>query len=83
MTKFYSTHQGMRFIFTDGSRIVFRVSGTGVVGATVRLYLDKYEPPSGDLDMHPHQVVAALGQLALEISQLAEFTGRDAPSVIT
>ena len=41
-----SKNQGMRFIFTDGSRIVFRVSGTGVVGATIRMYLEKYEPAS-------------------------------------
>jgi phosphoglucomutase len=78
-----SKNQGQRFILADGSRIIFRLSGTGVVGATVRLYLDKYEPPSGNLDMHPHKVVQDLGVLALKISRLAEFTGRDAPSVIT
>jgi phosphoglucomutase len=78
-----SKNQGQRFILADGSRIIFRLSGTGVVGATVRLYLDKYEPPSGNLEMHPHKVVEPLGALALRISQLAEFTGRDAPSCIT
>ena len=78
-----SKNQGQRFILADGSRIIFRLSGTGVVGATVRLYLDKYEPPTGNLDMHPHQVVAKLGELALKVSLLAEFTGRDRPSVIT
>lgn len=78
-----SKNQGQRFILADGSRIIFRLSGTGVVGATVRLYLDKYEPSTGTLDMHPHKVVEALGVLALKISQLAEFTGRDSPSVIT
>ncbi len=78
-----SKNQGQRFILADGSRIIFRLSGTGVVGATVRLYLDKYEPPTGNLDMHPHKVVESLGALALKISQLADFTGRDAPSVIT
>lgn len=78
-----SKNQGQRFILADGSRIIFRLSGTGVVGATVRLYLDKYAPPSGNLEMHPHKVVESLGVLALKISKLAVFTGRDAPSVIT
>ena len=78
-----SKNQGQRFILADGSRIIFRLSGTGVVGATVRLYLDKYEPPTGNLGMHPHKVVESLGKLALEISQLADFTGRNSPSVIT
>ena len=78
-----SRNQGQRFILADGSRIIFRLSGTGVVGATVRLYLDKYEPPSGNLEMHPHKVVEPLATLALTISQLPQFTGRDAPTVIT
>ena len=78
-----SKNQGQRFILADGSRIIFRLSGTGVVGATVRLYLDKYEPPSGNLDMHPHKVVEPLAALALKVSKLADFTGRDSPSVIT
>ena len=47
-----SKRQGLRFIFEDNSRIVFRLSGTGVAGATVRLYLEKYEPPSGNLSLH-------------------------------
>lgn len=44
-----SKNQGMRFVFTDGSRIVFRVSGTGVVGATIRMYLEKYEAATGNI----------------------------------
>ena len=47
-----SKKQGLRFIFEDNSRIIFRLSGTGVAGATVRLYLEKYESPSGDLSLH-------------------------------
>merc|ERR1711959_404061 len=47
-----SKNQGIRFIFEDGSRIIFRLSGTGVAGATVRLYLEKYEAPEGDLNKH-------------------------------
>jgi len=78
-----SKNQGIRIIFEDGSRIIFRLSGTGVAGATVRLYLEKYEDPTGDLSKHQFEVVKPLAAIALEISKLAEFTGRTEPSVIT
>jgi len=78
-----SKNQGIRIIFEDGSRIIFRLSGTGVAGATVRLYLEKYEPTSGNLDQHQFDVVKPLAAIALEVSKLQEFTSRDAPSVIT
>merc|ERR1711879_424142 len=78
-----SKNQGIRFIFEDGSRIIFRLSGTGVAGATVRLYLEKYVGPEGDLGMHAFDVVKPLAELALELSGLKEATGRDSPSVIT
>merc|ERR1719182_1345720 len=55
-----SKNQGIRFIFVDGSRIIFRLSGTGVAGATVRLYLEKYVDPSGKLDMDAFDVVKPL-----------------------
>merc|ERR1712151_987301 len=78
-----SKNQGIRFIFEDGSRIVFRLSGTGVAGATVRLYLEKFVGPSGDLGMHAFDVVKPLAELALQLSGLKEAVGRDEPSVIT
>merc|ERR1712087_18625 len=78
-----SKNQGIRFIFEDGSRFVFRLSGTGVAGATIRMYLEKYEPPSGSLDMHAFDVVKPIADIALEVSQLAKFTGRTEPTVIT
>lgn len=78
-----SKRQGLRFIFEDNSRIVFRLSGTGVAGATVRLYLEKYEPPSGNLSLHQFEVVKPLAAIALELSQLQAFTGRESPTVIT
>ena len=81
--KSLSLHQGIRFIFTDGSRVVFRLSGTGVSGATIRMYVEKFEPSSGDL----HQVTATalrpLIQVGLELSRLQHFTGRTEPTVIT
>merc|ERR1719351_74310 len=78
-----SKNQGIRFIFEDGSRIIFRLSGTGVAGATVRLYLEKYEAPGGSLNGHAFDVVKPLATIALQLSKLAEFTGRDAPTVMT
>jgi len=78
-----SKNQGIRIIFEDGSRVIFRLSGTGVAGATIRLYLERYEPPSGDLTKHQFDVVKPLANIALEVSQLKEFTGRDEPTVIT
>merc|ERR1719353_1266192 len=71
-----SKNQGLRFIFEDGSRIIFRLSGTGVAGATVRMYLEKYVPPSGDLAMHAFDVVKPIADVALAISGLAAATGR-------
>merc|ERR1719288_553822 len=69
-----SKNQGIRIVFEDGSRIIFRMSGTGVAGATIRLYLEKYEPASGNLAMHQFEVVKPLGAIALEISKLQEYT---------
>merc|ERR1719160_1845612 len=78
-----SKNQGIRFIFEDNSRIIFRLSGTGVAGATVRLYLEKYTPPEGDLNLHAFDVVKPLADIAEELSGLKAATGRDKPTVIT
>lgn len=78
-----SKNQGIRIIFEDASRIIFRLSGTGVAGATIRLYLEKYTAPDGDLALHQFDVVKPLAKIALEISKLQEYVARDAPTVIT
>jgi phosphoglucomutase len=78
-----TTKQGIRVLFKSGSRFVFRLSGTGVEGATIRLYLEKYEPPSGNLEAFVLDVVKPLGLLALSFSDLEKLTGRKEPSVIT
>merc|ERR1719330_2143744 len=65
-----SKNQGIRIMFEDGSRIIFRLSGTGVAGATVRLYLEKYEAPDGDLTKHQFEVVLPLAAIAMELSGL-------------
>ena len=76
--------QGLRFIFEDGSRIVFRLSGTGSVGATIRLYLEKYEPGDSDnLFRTTQTAMKPLVEVALSISKLETFTGRTEPTVIT
>ena len=78
-----SKNQGVRFIFEDGSRFVFRLSGTGVAGATIRMYMEKYMAPGGDMGMDPFDVVLPIAKIALEVSELATRTGRTEPSVIT
>jgi phosphoglucomutase len=75
--------QGLRLLLDDGSRVVLRLSGTGTQGATLRVYLESYVPPAGNLQQDPQ---AALADLITAIDQLAEIrvrTGMDAPTVIT
>lgn len=76
-----ATKQGIRVLFEDGSRLIFRLSGTGSSGATIRVYVERYE--KDDLFGDAQAVLKPLILTALEISQLAAYTGRDAPTVIT
>lgn len=78
-----SAHQGIRILFKDGSRIVFRLSGTGTQGATIRIYIEKYEPNVARHDMDPQEALAELIEIAEEISGVKAKTGRKAPDVIT
>ena len=79
-----SDKQGLRFIMTDGSRIVYRLSGTGSVGATVRVYIEKYEPDAHKHGMPTGEALAALVRIAVvELGEVQKFTGRAAPTVIT
>ncbi len=78
-----SEHQGIRIFFENGSRIVFRLSGTGTVGATLRVYMEYYEP---DADKHDIPVQTALEPLIKAADQIAEITRRtkrNRPDVIT
>lgn len=79
--KSVSTKQGLRMVFTDGSRVVMRLSGTGSSGATVRLYIDSYE--KDNVLGQASDMLKPLIDIALQISKLPSFTGRDAPTVIT
>jgi phosphoglucomutase len=78
-----STKQGLRILFTDGSRIVFRLSGTGTSGATLRIYLEAFEPDTNKHDLDAQTLLAEMIQIAMQISELKQRTGRDTPTVIT
>uniref|UniRef100_B8HT19 phosphoglucomutase (alpha-D-glucose-1,6-bisphosphate-dependent) n=1 Tax=Cyanothece sp. (strain PCC 7425 / ATCC 29141) TaxID=395961 RepID=B8HT19_CYAP4 len=78
-----STKQGLRIGFTDGSRIVFRLSGTGTQGATLRVYLESYEPDSSRQNLDPQQALGELIAIADQIAQIHHHTGMAKPTVIT
>ena len=78
-----STKQGLRILFNDGSRIVFRLSGTGTSGATLRIYLEAFEPDTSKHDLDAQIALAEMIQIALQISELKQRTRRDTPTVIT
>jgi len=78
-----SAHQGIRFLMTDGSRVIFRLSGTGSVGATIRMYVEKYETDASKLKQPSAQALAPLIALAVEKCKMKEICGRDKPTVIT
>lgn len=78
-----SRKQGIRVIFEDGSRIIYRLSGTGSAGATIRLYVDSYESDHERILADSQEMLKPLVEIALQISQLRELTGRQEPNVIT
>ncbi|XP_071952192.1 phosphoglucomutase-1-like [Antedon mediterranea] len=75
--------QGLRIIFEDGSRIIFRLSGTGSSGATIRLYVDSFEENVQFHGVMASEMLKPLVAIALRISQLEQLTGRQSPTVIT
>ncbi|MBD8529795.1 MULTISPECIES: alpha-D-glucose phosphate-specific phosphoglucomutase [unclassified Massilia] len=78
-----ASKQGVRIIMLDGSRIVFRLSGTGTEGATVRLYLERYEADPARHNLDTQDALAGLITIAENVSGLRQRTGRQQPSVIT
>lgn len=78
-----SKNQGMRIGFESGSRFVLRLSGTGTVGATLRLYLEKYVSPTGDLAQDVQTALSDLKRIADEIANIKLTLDRDQPSVIS
>jgi phosphoglucomutase len=81
--KSIASHQGIRIIMADGSRIVFRLSGTGTEGATIRLYLERYESDPARHGLETQQALAGLVAIADGVAELRKRTGRDKPTVIT
>eukprot|EP00878_Enallax_costatus_P002896 GHUV01003090.1.p1 GENE.GHUV01003090.1~~GHUV01003090.1.p1 ORF type:complete len:440 (+),score=170.70 GHUV01003090.1:566-1885(+) len=75
--------QGLRFVFTDGSRIIFRLSGTGSAGATIRMYIEQYTDDKSRLKEDAQVALKDIIKVALDLSKLQEYTGRDKPTVIT
>ena len=78
-----STKQGLRVLFNDGSCIVFRLSGTGTAGTTLRIYLEAFEPDTSKHDLDAQILLAEMIQIALALTELKARTGRDTPTVIT
>ncbi len=78
-----STKQGIRIVFEDGSRIVYRLSGTGTEGATLRVYIERFEPDAARHDLDPQEALADLIDIAGELAEIEAWTGRTEPTVIT
>ena len=78
-----SSHQGIRVLFEGGSRVVFRLSGTGTSGATLRVYIERFEPDAARHGIETQEALAELIAAAEEIAQIRAHTGMDAPTVIT
>ena len=78
-----SANQGIRILFEGGSRVVFRLSGTGTSGATLRVYIERYEPDASKHDIDTQEALADLIAAADEIAGIRAKTGRGEPSVIT
>jgi phosphoglucomutase len=78
-----SQKQGVRVLFQDGSRIVYRLSGTGTEGATLRVYLERYAAGPGGLDLDAQEALAPVIRAAHEIAGIVAHTGRTAPDVVT
>lgn len=76
-----SKNQGIRFLFPDGSRVIFRQSGTGSVGITIRIYFEKYDQQN--INLETQDALSNLVDFGLKISRIGEFTGKKEPDVIT
>lgn len=79
----HSGRQGIRIMFEDGSRVVYRLSGTGTAGATLRVYLERFEPDVSRHGLATSEALADLIAFALNLAQIEAHTGRSEPSVIT
>jgi len=78
-----SSGQGLRILFEDGARIVFRLSGTGTLGATLRVYLERHETRPDQLDEDSQAALAPLIEIAESVADIRNLTDKQAPDVIT
>ncbi len=78
-----SVKQGVRILLEDGSRAVFRLSGTGTEGATLRLYLERYVADPALHEIETQKALAPLAALSEKLAHIAEITGRKGPDVIS
>jgi len=78
-----SKNQGLRFIFADSSRIIFRLSGTGSVGATIRVYFEKYESDPAHVNKETADALKEIISYGLELSDIKNLTKRQEPTVVT
>jgi phosphoglucomutase len=78
-----ASRQGVRLVLDGGSRIVFRLSGTGTEGATLRVYLERYEADVARQDVPTQQMLAPLNAIAREVAAIEALTGRTEPTVVT
>ena len=76
-------NQGVRIFFDNGGRVVFRLSGTGTEGATLRVYFDQYQNDPTLLGQDPQKALATLMDAADQVAGIIEYTGREKPDVIT
>ena len=78
-----SSKQGIRVEFSDGSRIVYRLSGTGTEGATLRVYIERFEPDAAKHEIETQTALAGLITSADELAGIKARTGRERPTVVT
>ena len=78
-----SRNQGIRVLFSDGSRVVYRLSGTAGSGATIRVYIERYESDPAHLGLVTAEALKELSVIALSVSKIPEITGMKVPTVIT
>jgi phosphoglucomutase len=78
-----SKNQGIRILFKNGDRIIYRLSGTGTEGATLRIYLEKYVQDPVLFNQDPAEILKSLAEFSIKTCRIQEITGRVKPDVIT
>ena len=78
-----SQQQGLRILFSGGARIVYRLSGTGTEGATLRIYVERHEPDPEQQAQNPQSALGELIGIATQLAGVERYTGRTAPDVVT